>query len=79
MKGNYLINSLVENNGGVDLAFPWTYLWSGNDKTNIERFIKDSSYLVEYTEGALSVLGSTIGAHIGPGAVGIAFFKKKDD
>ncbi len=75
-KGNLTLNKMVEDAGGVDLNLPWGYLWSGNDTSNIEKYRKDSSYLVEGQECSLCVLGSTIGTHAGPGAVGIAFFRK---
>ncbi len=76
-KGNLMLNDIVQNNGGINFDMPWCYLWSGNDKSNIEKYIKDSRYLVEEKEYALSVLGSTIGTHVGSGAVGLAFFKNK--
>ncbi len=75
-KGNLMLNEIVQDNGGIDFDMSWCYLWSGNDMTNIEKYIKDSKYLVEDREYSLSVLGSTIGTHVGAGAVGLAFFKK---
>ena len=75
-KGNLLLNDIVQNKGGIDFDMPWCYLWSGNDKSNIEKYIKDSRHLVGKKEYSLSILGSTIGTHVGSGAVGLAFFKK---
>ncbi len=74
-KGNLMLNGIVQNNGGIDFDLPWGYLWSGNDKENIENYVKTSKVIVTDNEGSLNVLGSTIGAHIGAGAVGLAFFK----
>ncbi len=74
-KGNLLLNKIVEDVGGIDFGMPWSYLWSGIDKSNIEKYIKDSSRLIEERKYSLSILGSTIGTHIGSGAVGLAFFK----
>ncbi len=76
-KGNLMLNDIVQNNGGIDFNLPWGYLWSGNDKTNVEKYVKDSKCLVQERQGELNVLGSTIGAHVGSGAVGLAFFKNK--
>ncbi len=75
-KGNLTLNEIIQNKGGIDFDMPWCYLWSGNDKSNIEKYIKDSRSLVEDREYSLSILGSTIGTHVGAGAVGLAFFKK---
>ncbi len=76
-KGNHLLNKIVEDLGGIDFTMPWGYLWSGNDRKNIDNYIKDSSTLVQEQEGSLHILGSTIGTHIGAGAVGLAFFRNK--
>ncbi len=78
-KGNLMLNGIVQESGGIDFDLPWGYLWSGNDKTNIEKYVQDSKCLVGERQGTLNVLGSTIGAHIGSGAVGLAFFKKKEN
>ncbi len=75
-KGNLMLNGIVSDSGGIDFDMPWTYLCSGNDKTNIEKYINDSKRLVEDRQSSISVLGSTIGTHIGSGAVGLAYFKK---
>ncbi len=75
-KGIFMLNEIVQNSGSINFDMPWCYLWSGNDKSNIEKYIKDSKYIVDNREYSLSILGSTIGAHIGSGAVGLAFFKQ---
>ncbi len=75
-KGNLTLNTIVQEQGGINFDMPWGYLWSGHDKTNIEKYIKDSQNLVKENAVSLNVIGSTIGTHVGPGAVGLAFFKK---
>ncbi len=76
-KGNLMLKGFINDIGGIDLDMPWTYLWSGNDKTNIDKFMKDSKCLVKDRNSSLSILGSTIGTHVGAGAVGLAFFKNR--
>ncbi len=76
-KGNLILNKMIEEIGGIDFTLPWSYLYSGNDKTNIEKYMQDSRSLVEGQESSLHILGSTIGTHIGGGAAGLAFFKNK--
>ncbi len=75
-KANLTLNKTIESIGGIDFDMPWGYVWSGTDKTNIDKYKTDSRYLVGERECPLRPLGSTIGTHIGPGAVGLAFFKK---
>ncbi len=75
-KGNIYLNSYVEASGGVNFDMPFGLLYSGNDKTNIEKFRMDSAYLFEGHTPEMHPLGCTIGTHIGPGAVGLAYFVK---
>ena len=60
---------------GVDYDMPHAYIFSGNDETNIKKYMSASSHLFEEGTPAYC-LGGTIGTHIGPGAVGVAFFAK---
>lgn len=77
-KGNNLLNKLVQEKGGIDFSMPYGTIWSGLDKTGHDKYVRDSAALwAGHTDGVLSyVLGGTIGTHIGPGAVGVAFFEK---
>ncbi len=75
-RGNLMLNSIVQSEGGIDFSMPFSYIWSGKDKSNIEKFIKDSQGLVESHDVTLQRIGCTIGTHAGAGAVGIVFFKK---
>ena len=60
---------------GVDYDMPYGYIWSGNDETNIQKYMDASNNLFE-SGTPHYCLGGTIGTHIGPGAVGVAFFEK---
>ncbi len=77
-KGNNLLNTLVKEKGGIDFDMPFGVIWSGSDDTLLKRYVEDSSHLwVDYTEDVPAYLiGSTIGTHVGPGAIGVAFFEK---
>ena len=71
------LNNLIQNKGGIDLSLPYGAIWSGTDETNIEKYLNDnSSFWNKNIDIAKYVLGGTIGTHIGPGAVGLAFFEK---
>lgn len=72
------INSEINKVGGIDFNMPFYVLYSGNDQTKIDNYIQDNAELWEC--GADNVrkncIGATIGTHVGPGAIGIAFFSK---
>lgn len=76
-KSNLLLNNLVEQKGGVDFDMPYCTLYSGNDETLAEKYLVDSAPIWKgKTDVTAHVLGSTIGTHVGPGAVGVVFFAK---
>lgn len=75
-KGNLYLISKVDEVGGIDFDMPYGLLYSGNEKSNIERFKTECEYLFANIKPNSFCLGCTIGTHIGPGAVGIAFFSK---
>lgn len=74
-KGNNLLNALVREKG-VDFTLPYGVIWSGLDNSMLNKYLSDSTHLwQEKTQTVPSyMLGSTVGTHIGPGAVGVAFF-----
>lgn len=77
-KGNNLLNSLVEKKGGIDFNMPYGVVWSGTDDSVLKKYVIDSSHLWEnHTDNVPAyMIGSTIGTHVGPGAIGVAFFEK---
>lgn len=77
-KGNNLLTTLVEKTGGIDFSMPYGVVWSGKDKSTLEKYVTDSAKLwEEHTDDVPAhMIGCTIGTHIGPGAIGVAFFRK---
>ena len=77
-KGNNLLNSFVEKKGGINFNMPYGVIWSGLDDTVLNKYVRDSEHLwKEHTEKVPAyIIGSTIGTHVGPGAIGVAFFEK---
>lgn len=71
------LNRIVEEKG-IDFSMPYGVLWAGLDRSVLDKYIKDSAALwQDYTDNIPSyILGGTIGTHVGPGAVGVAFFEK---
>lgn len=77
-KGNNLLNGLVEKTGGIDFSMPYGVIWSGLNDALLQKYVKDSAHLWESETDSIPayILGGTIGTHIGPGAIGVAFFEK---
>ena len=76
--GNNLLNRLVAEKGGIDFTMPYGVIYSGLDDSILKKYVTDSSHLWEgHTEQVSAYLiGGTIGTHVGPGAIGVAFFEK---
>ena len=53
-------------------------IWSGNDKSAMDKYKEEQSVIFEGSDREVPehIICSTIGVHVGPGAVGFAFFKK---
>ena len=75
-QGNNLLRELVERSGGVNFNKPYCLAYSGLTDILLQKYIKDSSELWENSTDKLPVatVGCTIGTHVGPGAVAVAFF-----
>ncbi|MBO7345464.1 MAG: DegV family protein [Clostridia bacterium] len=78
-KANNLLNQLVAQKGGIDFSLPCSGLWSGLSDALIQKYLRDSAplYKESIDQVPVHILGPTIGTHVGPGAVGVAFFGKK--
>lgn len=72
-----LLNKLIEEKGGVNTDKPFGLIWSGNSTANLDAFIKNNPQISKINNPNKFVLGGTIGTHVGPGAVGVAFFEKE--
>jgi len=57
---------------------PYGVIWSGLDDSMLKKYVKDSSNLWENETQEIPsyILGATIGTHVGPNAIGVAFFEK---
>lgn len=77
-KGNNLLNRLVEKCGGIDFDMPYTLAYSGLSDEYLKKYLADSENLWKGKTDKISsyLIGSTIGTHIGPNAIAVAFFAK---
>ena len=73
-----LLNKLIAKSGTIDFTKPIIFVHSGLLKDNINKYINESMELwSEHLEQIpITILGNTIGTHVGPGAIGVTFFTK---
>ena len=76
--GNNMLMELVEKSGGIDFSVPYRLGYSGLERSLLNKYIADSKKLWEGHSDDVSLpvlqIGCTIGTHIGPGTVALAFF-----
>lgn len=77
--GNNKLMELVKSSKGIDFERPFMLAYSGLSDHMLRKYITDSHELYEGKTDHLPVcrIGSTIGAHAGPGAIGVAFFENE--
>lgn len=77
-QANNLLIQEIEKAGGVDFDRPVLLGYTGLSTMLLDKYIEDSKSLWTHAKSELNctVIGSTIGTHVGPGAVAVAFFKK---
>lgn len=75
-QGNNLLAEQIRLTGGIDLGKPFVLGYTGLSDATLRKYIADNEALwrphVEKLDTAS--VGGTIGTHVGPGAIGIAFF-----
>jgi len=76
-QGNNLLRELVQQHG-IDFDRPMYLAYSGLTDALLQKYIADSAELWEGHIDALPIasIGGTIGTHVGPGAVAVAFFER---
>jgi len=75
-KASIQIRNIVRDKG-INFNMPFCLVYSGENQENLNAFKKECSCLWEENKAEIPVhkMGSTIGTHVGPGAVGIAYFE----
>ena len=75
-QGNNLLVQEIEKAGGVDFRKPLMLGYTGLSDNLLQKYIADSAHLWQGNVEQLniSVVGSVVGTHAGPGAVAVAFF-----
>lgn len=74
--GSNKLTEFVQKYGGINFDKPFCLTYSGLSDQMLKKYIHDSLFLYEghASELSYSSIGCAIGTHIGPGAIGVAFF-----
>ncbi len=77
-KSNNLLMQMIEKSGGIDFGMPYAVGYSGLSDEVLKKYLSDSARIWQgQTDSIPSYqIGSTIGAHVGPGAIAVAYFSK---
>lgn len=77
--GNNFLIQEIGKAGGVDYQMPYALGYTGLSDEMLKKYIRDSASLWEGEVASLPIhtIGATIGTHIGPGAIAVAFFSKE--
>lgn len=75
-QGNNLLAEQIRQVGGIDFEKPFVLGYTGMSDAVLQKYIADNEVLWKgYVESLdTTSVGGTIGTHIGPGAIGVAFF-----
>jgi DegV family protein with EDD domain len=75
-KGNNMLTQLISEKGGIDFKKPYALGYAGLSDALLQKYIEDSASIwKEQTDKLpISTIGSTIGTHVGPGAIAVDFF-----
>ena len=76
--GYNMLTEFIDKKGGIDFNMPLSLGYTGHSDTLLQKYITDSGYLWkgQINELPITLIGSTIGTHAGPGAVAVAFYHK---
>ncbi len=77
--GSNLLIQQIQATSGIDFDRPYRLGYTGLDDQLLQKYISDSSALWEGHTQTLPqcTVGATIGTHVGPGAIAVAFFRKE--
>lgn len=76
--GRNLLNQQIKASRGIDFSMPLALGYAGLSDTLLQKYIRDSRALWEAYPGdelPVHTVGATIGTHVGPGAIALAYFE----
>ena len=76
-KGILTLKQFIKESGGIDFDMPHCIIWGGCDQTIATDFAEKHADIWE-GHGAPEnhVITSTVGTHMGPGSIGVVYYKK---
>lgn len=79
-QGNNLLVEKIRQAGGIDFEKPYVLGYTGLSDVTLQKYIVDHEDLWKTSVDSLETasVGCAIGTHIGPGAIGAAFFAAGD-
>ena len=80
-QSNNMLTEFIEKKGGIDFSMPTMLGYSGLDDALLKGYIDNSRALWEgrLSELPVTMIGSTVSTHAGPGAIAVAFFANKEE
>lgn len=77
--GNNFLIKEIEKINGVDFSRPFCLGYTGLSDSLLQKYIEDSKSLWKTYTDKLPIcsIGATIGTHVGPNAIAVAFFDKQ--
>ncbi len=77
--GNNLLTKMIQEEGGIDFAMPYGTVYSGLSDEFLKQYILDFKDIYHNEVNSIPIyqLGCTIGTHIGPNGIGVAYFAKE--
>jgi DegV family protein with EDD domain len=80
-QGNNLLREQIKNAGGIDFEMPYVLGYTGLSDALLKKYIADNEELWKENVDRLETasVGGTIGTHVGPGAIGAAFFSREEE
>lgn len=74
-----MIVKQIEEFGGIDYSMPYAIVYTGLDDSRIRKFAEDNKEILGGNVDGVKIctVGSTVGTHAGPGAIGVVFFKQE--
>lgn len=79
-QGNNLLMEQIKAAGGIDFEKPYVLGYTGLSDEMLQKYIADHESVWKDKVDSLTTgsVGGTIGTHVGPGAIGVAFFAAGD-
>lgn len=76
--GNNLLTEFVNKSGPIDYDRPLLLAYSGKNDDLLKKYLADNigNYEIDPEDIPVSQIGSSIGTHVGPGAIACTFFQK---